>query len=298
MRKIFNDIRNLDWTAYPINEIDNLFSKFGKFPLMVTDYEPGRIIHRARPVKDGEIVNTVKGLSYKPQENNETYQRASTPKLTMLYGAVIPPEIDSEEIDNGRITSAMETVSFLRNSKLNGEQRLLYGKWVVKSKISLITILFTRYRNSRNKWMRDLSEEFYKNISSYSFEEQKKFKQINNFYSVEFSKHVGVNEDYKYLVSSLFSLKCTQNGYDGLVFPSVRTMGLGINVAIKPSTVDDKMELISVLDCKVFKRNKKVVINNLRFCNVPSGSKEFDLIEITDKNLRFTNDEIEYKLNN
>ena len=298
MLKAIKDIRNLDWTEFPISKIDKLFSEIGEIPYMLTDYEPGRIIHRARPVNDDKVVNTVNELSYKPQENNNTYQRASTPDMTMFYGAIIPPELETEYIDNERVTSAMESVSFLRNPKLDGEQRLLYGKWRVKQSISMITVLFTRYRNSKNKWLKRMSEEFYKNISSYSYKEQKRFKQINNFFSDEFSKFVGENEDYKYLVSALFSLKCTQNGYDGVIYPSMRTMGLGINIALKPSTVDEKMELISVLDCKVFKKNKNVVINNLQFCNVAENTQEFELTEITDPNLRFTDEEIEYKLNN
>jgi hypothetical protein len=105
-----------------------------------------------------------------------------------------------------------------------------------------------------------------------------KSKQINNFLSDEFSKFVGENEDYKYLISSTFAQKCAQNGFDGVLYPSVRTMGLGLNVAIKPSSVDEKMELISVLDCKVFKRQKKVIMNNLAFCDVSEGNENFELI--------------------
>ena len=298
MRQLFREIRKLDWTIYPVDEIVDLFIKFGKVPYMVTDYDEGKIIHRACPVGDNEIVNTVSRITYKPQEINITYQRASTPHKTMFYGAVIPQEMDTVELDIPRVTSAMESCSFLRNSKLDGKQRLLYGKWIVKSKISLITVLFTRYRNVKNDWIKTMEQDFYKNIESFSYDEQKKYKQINNFLSDEFSKCVGENEDYKYLISALFAFNCTENSFDGVIYPSVRTMGLGLNVAIKPPTVDDRMELISVLECDVYKKKKKVVINNLRFCNVTSGSKTFDLQEITDPNLKFTDKQIDYKLNN
>ncbi|MCT4586422.1 MAG: hypothetical protein N4A71_01225 [Carboxylicivirga sp.] len=296
MRKVFNEIRGLNWKEYPVDELENFFKKFGRFPMMVTEFNEGRLIHRARPVDESEIITSVSGLSYKPQELNSTYQRASTPQQTMLYGAVIPPEIDDEGIDNPRVTSAMESVSFLRNTKLDGTQRVLYGKWRVKSKISLITILFTRYRNAKNNWLKKMSEEFYESIAQYTYPEQKAFKQINNFYSSEFSKFVAEDEDYNYLISALFSLKCTQSGFDGVIYPSVRTMGLGINVAIKPETVDEKLELVSVLDCRLHKKGKLAIINNLRFGNVIEGSETFHLNDISDPNLRFTNTEIENKL--
>jgi len=297
MRKAFRDIRKLDWKNYPLEDIGRLLYEFGKFPMMVTDYDEGRIIHRARPINDNVIVSNVSELSYKPQVANLTHQRASTPSMTMFYGAVIPENMDSAGINNGRITSAMETCSFLRNTKLDGAQRLLYGKWKVKSRISLITVLFTRFRRSNNQWIKTLSEEFYNHISTLPYEQQKKSKQINNFLSDEFSKFVGENEDYKYLISSTFAQKCAQNGFDSVLYPSVRTMGLGLNVAIKSSSVDEKMELISVLDCKVFKRQKQVIINNLAFCNVSEGNENFELIEITDPDLKFSDDEIEVGLN-
>lgn len=298
MRQLFRKIRRLDWTNYPTDEINDLFIEFGNVPYMITDYDEGKIIHRACPVSDDEIVNNVARLTYKPQKFNTTYQRASTPQKTMFYGAVIPQQMETIELDNPRVTSAMESCSLLRNIKLDGKQRLLYGKWIVKSKISLITILFTRYRNARNNWIRTLGENFYKNIEPFSYEERKKYKQISNFLSDEFSKYVGENEDYKYLISSLFAYRCTENNLDGVLYPSVRTMGLGLNVAIKPTTVDDRMELVSVLECDVYKKKKKIAINNLRFCKVASGSKTFELQEITDPNLKFTDEQIEFILNN
>jgi hypothetical protein len=298
MRQSFKKIRSLDWTNYPTEDVNNLIIEFGKIPYMITDYDEGKIIHRACRISDDEIVNNISRLTYRPQESNTTYQRASIPQKTMFYGAVIPQEMDCEDLCFPRVTSAMETCKFLRNTKLDGKQRLLYGKWIVKSKISLITILFTRYRNARNNWIKTLGEYFYKNIESYSYEERKKYKQISNFLSDEFSKYVGDNEDYKYLISSIFANDCTEKNLDGVLYPSVRTMGLGLNVAIKPTTVNDKMELISVLECEVYKRKKNVVINNLRFCEVASGSNTFNLEEITDPNLKFTDEQIEDLLNN
>lgn len=264
---------------------------------MVTDYDEGKIVHRACPVSNDEIVNDIARLKYKPQILNTTYQRASTIQKTMFYGAVIPQEMDTIELENPRITSAMESCKFLRNTKLEGRQRVLYCKWIVKSRISLITVLFTRYRNARNTWIKNLSEEFYKNIEQFTYEEQKKYKQINNYLSDEFSKYVGEEEDFKYLISSLFAFRCTEKNFDGILYPSVKTMGLGLNVAIKPSTIDERMELASVLECDIFKINKRVVINNLRFCKVASGSNTFKLEDITDPNLKFTEEEIEQILN-
>ncbi|MBE0653370.1 MAG: hypothetical protein IH594_06205 [Bacteroidales bacterium] len=297
MKQLFRKIRSIDWRTYPIEAINDMFIEFEEVPYMVTDYHDGKIIHRVRPLKVNEVVNTVDGLKYKPQDANTTYQRASTPRQTMFYGSVISEDEDSETLSSPRNTSAMESCHLLRNPKLDGKQKLLYGKWKVNSTISLITVLFTKYRNAKNVWIKNLSEAFYQNICGYNYEQQKKFRRVNNFISDEYSKFVGEEEDYKYLVSSLFNEGVIENGFDGVLYPSVRTMRRGMNVAIIPSNVEDKMDLISVLECEVHKRGKKVILNNLRYCDVPEGSIGFELQDIVDPELRFSDIQIENFLN-
>lgn len=279
---------------YPIDELNNYISQLARVPLLVTDLHKGEI-HRARPINENDTITSKSDLSYKPAVLNRTYQRASCPNMTMFYGAIVPPRIE-DDVFLSRGTSAMEAVPFLREPKLDGVQRLLYSKWIVKSQISLITILFTRYRNAKNPWLRNKSKHFFDYIENYPPHIKKIAKQANNFFSYEFSKPVGNNEDYKYLISALLTQKFIQAGYDGVIYPSVRSNGLGINIAIKPETVDQKLELKSVLDCRVHKKGKKVIVNNLGFCNVTPGSTNFKLEEITDPNFRFSDEYIENEL--
>jgi len=62
MKRLFRQIRNLNWETYPVNEINNLLAGFGQIPLMVTDYDKGKIIHRARPIADNENITSVSEL--------------------------------------------------------------------------------------------------------------------------------------------------------------------------------------------------------------------------------------------
>lgn len=298
MRTLFRQIQDLDLESYPVDEINRLLVEFGQLPLMVTDYEEGKMIHRARPILDNENITSVSGLKYVPHELNTNYLRASTPNNTMFYGATVSETDETPGITNPRLTSAMETCSFLRDISLDGRQRLLYGKWRLLSRISLITILFTHFRSSRNQWIKTMSEEYFNYLQNFPDDQRKRYKQISNFLSSEFSRCVDTNENYKYLVSSLITRKLIEAGYDGVLYPSVRSMKVGLNVAIKPEVVDERMELISVLECDVHKRNKKVIINNLRSCLVSSGSETFNLEVITDANLRFTDEEINRRLTN
>lgn len=65
----------MDWRSLPVAEVEYLIDKFSKVPYMVTDYEAGKLIHWARPIEEDEEINTIEGLSYKPQDLNHKYQR-------------------------------------------------------------------------------------------------------------------------------------------------------------------------------------------------------------------------------
>jgi hypothetical protein len=296
MRQLIRQIRSLNLESYPIDQINDLLSRIGEIPILITEYHAGKIIHRARLVNDDEIVNNIDGLKYKPQKLNTLYLRASTPSKSLFYGSTISEEEETNSIFNPRVTSSMEVVPFLRNTNLNGRQRLLYGKWQLNASINLATILFTRYKNAGNQWIKNLSEEFYNQLRELPIDVQKKSKRISNFLSSEFSKCVNENENYKYLISALITQRFLNNGMDGVLYPSVRSMKLGLNVALRPEVVDEHMRLLSVLDCVVYKRNDKVIINNIAFCEVPAGSQTFELTEIVNPSLRFTEDEIQNRL--
>ena len=296
MRQIIRQLRSQNLESYPIDQLNELLSHFGEIPIMVTEYHAGKIIHRARPVNDEEIVNDKSGLKYKPQRLNTAYLRASTPSNTMFYGSTIAEDDETNSISNPRITSALEVVPFLRNPNLDGRQRLLYGKWRLDTTINLATILFTNYRNAKNQWIKSLSEAYYNDLREFSIDIRKKAKRISNFLSSEFSKCVSENENYKYLISALITQRFLNRGFDGVLYPSVRSMKLGLNVAIKPEVVDRHLQLISVLDCIVYKRNDKVIINNIAFCEVPEGCQIFEFTEINDPSLRFTEEEIQNRL--
>lgn len=298
MKKLIKEIRELDLSVYPVDEIFQIFNKIGRIPYVETVYNYPKIIHRARPVNDNEVVNTVSGLKYKPQSSNKTYQRASTPNQTMFYGTVLPENSENDFIDNARITGAFESVDFLRNTKIKeGKQKLLFSKWIVKDEIALISIFFMNFRNSKNQWIKKIADEFYKNLGQYDYQEIKRYKTAVNYFAHEFSKVYKNKNDYDYLISAIFSSICLQDSKDGVLYPSVRTFGYGLNVAIKPEIVDSKMEMVSVLECEVFKKNKRIIMNNLRFAKIQDGEKSFNLQEITDDRFRFT-DEYIYKFLN
>jgi hypothetical protein len=249
---------------------------------MITDYHEGKIIHRARPITNGDSFNKKSDLSYVPKEKNTVYKRASTPKQTMFYGAVLQEELKNDLIDNTRITGAFEVCKFLRHPKehTSGSQTVFFGKWMVKESISLVTLFFTRWRNAKNSWIQSISKEYFNQLQKYSSDEQKKYKTAMNYLAYEFSIPYSDSDDYNYLVTAIFTELILEQNFDGVLYPSVRTISHGLNVAIKPETVDEKMELVAIIECEVKKQQNKVVIHNKKFCEVSQSDTEFVLRQI------------------
>ncbi|MBA7569432.1 hypothetical protein ES708_11171 [subsurface metagenome] len=188
-------------------------------------------------------------------------------------------ELKNDLIDNARITGAFEVCKFLRHPKkyTSGGQTILLGKWLVKESISLVTLFFTTWRNAKNSWIQSISTEYFNQLQKYSSDEQKKYQTAMNYLADEFSIPYSDSVDYHYLVTAIFTELILEENFDGVLYPSVRTISHGLNVAIKPETVDTKMELVAVIECEVKKQLNKVVIDNTKFCEVSASETEFAL---------------------
>jgi hypothetical protein len=104
-----HNLNKLDLSKYPIDEVNKYLTNLGASAHIGYTLHKGFDIYRARPNEDDEIsyVNRSQ-LSYKPQINNTTFQRASTPNKTMFYGSILPSEIGEDDINNARFTSCLE----------------------------------------------------------------------------------------------------------------------------------------------------------------------------------------------
>jgi len=82
------------------------------------------------------------------------------------------------------------------------------------------------------------------------------FKIMNNFIRTEFTKPVGIGTEYLYKASrkiciDMFDLPDS----DGWIYHSVASFVNGYNVALKPVSVDKKLQFDCVLICQLFKIN-------------------------------------------
>jgi len=260
-KEVISKIKLLNLKKYPYRDLKLLLRELGAFGVILTTLHKGKKIIRARINDNEETFDNVSKLSFKPKQYNKTYQRASTPFNTMFYGAVTPEYLEEGENELERITIFSELANsngFLKDSNSKGELKITFARWDVLEDIHLVSVISHKDFQKGYGIIRGLQNEFTKALDKSGLKERS--LEISEFLASEFAKGT-INTDSDYLISAIFSeLACEK--FDGVYYPSVRMQGDGINVAIKPNSVKDKMVFVGASECTVYKNKMNVVIGN------------------------------------
>lgn len=85
--------------------------------------------------------------------------------------------------------------------------------------------------------------------------------KFHEYIANEFSKE-DIMSDYSYMISAMYSgIMANQFELDGVLYPSVRTGGQGLNVALT-TTACEKLDLMVAGECTIFKLKDKMVLGN------------------------------------
>jgi len=276
--KVIEKFKQLDLSKYPVNEIKELFNQIGPIGAVVVTYHKGKSVMRARPNGENERFKKLSDLSFKPQEFNKTYQRASTPNETMFYATSVPDKIEPGELDNMRIIGVSETIPMLRDKTKSGFQKISFGQWVVQEDINLMAIVHHESYYKESNYTRELVNAFNGFINQYPQEIIDKSLKFQDFMASEFAKET-INADYDYMISAMFTEDITSKGLDGILYPSVRTAGKGFNIAITPEA-SKKLALYVAGECSIYKLKDQVVIGNDAIVELDGTQTEFELIDL------------------
>lgn len=262
-KQIIQNLKDLDLSKRPEKEIIENLSKFGVVGWIGINFHPGKAIIRARPHSDeNDVFDEAHQLSYKPQKFNKTYQRASTPNKTMFYGAVIPDEV-TDEIDNYRITALLEASQTMRNNLENGNEKITFGKWVVKKDITLLAMVYHDDFIRNSVETRQVYNAYQALMQQYP-EMIEKTTTITEYLASEFAKPIEDGNDFEYMISANFTELIAKKRFAGIYYPSYRTEGKGFNVAISPEYVDECLELEVAGECRLIKKGLNSNVYNER----------------------------------
>lgn len=277
-------LKNLDLSTYPYEEAKKLIEELFQFYSMLYVLPKGYTVLRARVNENNISFQEPKDLSYKPQQFNSYYQRASTPHKTAFYAAALP---NTSKFSDVRVISTLETSSLIRAASSPNfvedsttdtikEEIITYGKWEITKDLPLVMLFHSETFRERHPLTRDIYDSFYKSLKEAPEEYQQRSIETNDFFAKEFSK-TDIKDDYDYLLSAVFTEVATERGFAGVLYPSVRCDGEGFNVAVSPEFVPNHLRLSAVGECKIYSKGKGHFLNDLSFSIIHPGQKRFTL---------------------
>lgn len=259
--EIIERFKKMDRSTYPHEEIRQLFNQLGPMVHMSVSYHKGKSLMRARPNYGDEEFRTKKEFSFKPQELNKKYQRASTPNKTMFYATTIGDKLEPGELDNMRVIGMVETIPFLRDPSIEkGYQKISFGRWEVIDDIHLLAIIHKDSYHGERGFIRELYDDYINNLSSAPPEIQERSQKFLKFLAEEYGKDT-ISNDYDYLFSAIYSEMAVNKGIDGILYPSVRAEGKGFNVALTPEATK-KLKLVVAGECTAIKHEGTIYLGN------------------------------------
>jgi hypothetical protein len=276
--KVIEQFKQLELTKYPEKEIKELFNKVGLVGAVIVTFHKGKSVMRARPNDENERFEKKSDLSFKPQRFNKTYQRASTPNETMFYATSVPDNLEEGELDNMRIIGITETIPMLRDKTKSGIQKISFGRWVVQEDIKLMAIVHHQSYYNESNYTRELVNAFKEFINQYPQDVIDKSLKFQDYLASEFAKE-NIKGDYDYMISAIFANNIINQGFDGVLYPSVRTDGKGFNIAISPNATK-KLALYVAGECSIYKSKDQVVVGNDAIVELDGKQTEFKLIDI------------------
>lgn len=281
---LIDSLKNLDLSTYPDKEIRTLLGEIGRFSTLELYFHRGREVMRARVNENEEIRYRKKSdLSYKPQQFNITYQRASTPNRTMFYASCLSENPNDNEIQSMRIPCILESIPEMRDNNSSFFKKISLGIWEVIDDLKLFPIILNESYYKETFFLKDLVD-YYKR-SNVLFDQilSEKSEKIQLFLANEFAKE-NIKNNYDYMISAIFTELMTENKYDGIFYPSVRTGGKGFNIAITPKATE-KLRLIVAGECSVYKHKMETRVGNNAIVRLNGNEEEFDMIDLENSSI-------------
>lgn len=271
-KKLLTELKNIELHEKNHKQIRELLLPIvtNNFGTQMITLHPGKEIIRGRPHK--HVIDRFEErsqLSYKPQNFNTTYQRASTPNRTMFYGA-FAPDLQSETEPLPRQTIIREVDDFFCDKDTFGLKKVTFSLWQVLQNLNLVAIVSHEKFERESLLFRELNSGYHRLIQQQSRDVEMQLA-ISKFLGHEFAKEVDRNHHERYMISAIFSEIITDLGFDGVIYPSYRMGGHGLNIALTPFASDYKIQLSVASESMSYKVGKYVLTNNETFARYHSG---------------------------
>ncbi|TCD17616.1 RES domain-containing protein [Pedobacter psychrodurus] len=228
---VLKRLRLLDLEKVSNNEIFDLLTKLYKHIGVKHKLLKNRFVQRA-VLLDGEPSDyfpmDVQRISYNPKGSSAG--RANFEGESVFYASI------ATEIIEGYNCSALELIP--RMDTGIRQYRIVIGNWLLQEDTEFVfiggdsnlTYLSMEAKNRHNQ-LKDFVTSFKESaLSLYA---------IDKFLCEEFSKEVPKEKPWLYKISAAYTSLLRQNGEKGLIYPSVKAAGAGLNLILFPDIVDE-----------------------------------------------------------
>jgi hypothetical protein len=248
-------------------------------PLTKSTIDEGRLITRARLHKKKESTfSSEKEISYREDFiNMNEYQRASVPFQSMFYGCIDIDKINNlnikESVDTKRLIYATPIYecnihNFLQEN--GGIARFTFGVWTVTKPITTWYLIFNNDLPVNDKHFNEDIKGFLNEFEFNHPNEIETIKEHLTLISKEFYREIPNNNNQFYKVSAAYSAYAFQNFNIGsIIYPSKKTEGNSMNIAISPEVVESSLSLdyVEVWEAELTKTNQVTIRPLLKSTN-------------------------------
>lgn len=291
MGRITSLLDNIDVNKQNTDELYEIFQ-------MVPDYDypvlriylyPGTTLIRQRINLQGAEFSKISELSYPPAYCIDSYERANVPYQAMFYACAFPRDYDARSVDSPpppRVVALMETSSFYKDTKASGIERCTVSRWDVVKVLELVAMPFLyNYSRACNDIL-TIKEAWNREISKSSVNQEG--LELVEYMAREIGKPFSSNLEYFKIanfVNYLLHINEKTRNVDGIIYPSVPAAGAGFNIALKPDSVNEKVQFKGASLCHLLKKKESASLFVLNHSISISGDsityspKQLDEIE-------------------
>ncbi|MCK8143434.1 hypothetical protein MW871_16200 [Flavobacterium sp. I-SCBP12n] len=227
--------------------IEKALKEIKAMPITIAKMNSGHYVDRIRPHSEDFRAKKIQELSYIKEKSildvkriNNEYGRANIPGESMFYGSLM-----TAEIQQNRATAFMETSEMFYKPEIT-EEYFTLSRWDIIEDFQVYEVVFQEDLKQLTESVlsnKETQMEFMKEITLSNEELLNDAKEKLSFFSNEFAKEVKKEDNELYRISAIFtniflSHPKSKNIVWGIVYPSVKSNYLGLNVAILPEGTD------------------------------------------------------------
>lgn len=249
-----DSFNNVSYTSARFLELKEICKViFDNVPFMISSIDE-TIITRAR--RNTKLLFSCKEeVSYNKDLNLIRAGRFNLENESVFYGCLPTFNENGKFINYGNQCPMFEVCK-----EINTHEGLTFpvfftlGFWKVKNKLSVLNLCFEEDHLASNAGIHNVIKSFSNSVKAYSSEKAFGFiKSVWEYFSSLSRKWDTVSSSNHYFILTAFYKAFEEHyqaingkGCDGIIYPSAMTQAKGLNIALRPSAVDNGLELSQI----------------------------------------------------